>query len=233
MMRYLNFALAPLVLACTLANVHAAGMQPQASVVVIEEADGEGSVDIKNTDPHTSILLTAIENIPEDTDDLLAILPPMARVDAGKTQRIRFVLTSKTPLTTERLKRVTFEGVPPKSAGDSKVRVTFIQNLPLIIRPAGLEKDLTPWKNLKWTLGQNGLEVKNPSPYVVRLGQGVQTIPDNTSWLLPKAYILPGESIKVALKDKSNSGERKYVRISPATTWGFTVDSYDAPVTAQ
>lgn len=212
-------------------SVHAAGMLPQASVVIVEEADGEGSIDIKNTDSHVSILLTTVENTSEDSEELITVLPPMARVEPGKTQKVRFVLTSNEPLQTERLKRVTFEGVPPKvGENESKVRVTFIQNLPVIIRPSGLDVNLTPWEGLKWRLINGGLEVSNPTSYVVRLGQALQTLPDGASWTLTKPYILPGETLTMASGNSASHGVAKHVRISPATTWGFTVDKYDAEI---
>ncbi|VEI65429.1 fimbria/pilus chaperone family protein [Serratia rubidaea] len=213
------------------AGASATGMVPETSVVIVEQADGEGAINIKNTDAFPVLLLTTLVDTADDKDSLLAVTPPAARVEPGKTQRVRFIVTSKTPLKTERLKRVTFEGVPPQQKGKNEVRMTVRQNLPVIIRPAGLERDLAPWKRLKWTLNGDALTVSNPSPYVVRLGQGVQTLPDNTNWILPNSYVLPGQTLTVKPDGgKQKSGASQQVRISPATTWGYTVNSYDAPL---
>jgi P pilus assembly chaperone PapD len=211
------------------AGASATGMVPETSVVIVEQADGEGAINIKNTDAFPVLLLTTLVDTADDKESLLAVTPPAARVEPGKTQRVRFIVTSKTPLKTERLKRVTFEGVPPQQKGKNEVRMTVRQNLPVIIRPAGLEKDFAPWKRLKWTLSGDALTVSNPSPYVVRLGTEVQTRPDNSAWMLPNSYVLPGQTLTL----KPNGGNKKQgapqqVRISPATTWGYTVDSYDA-----
>jgi len=207
---------------------HATGMVPETSVVIVEESDGEGAITIKNTDAFPVLLLTNLENIADDRESLLSVTPPAARVEPGKSQRVRFIMTSKTPLKTERLKRVTFEGVPPQQKGKNEVRMTVRQNLPVIIRPAGLEKDMAPWKKLDWKMSGDSLTVSNPSPYVVRLGQGVQTLPDNTSWTLPNAYVLPGQTLTLKQDGKTKPGAATQVRISPATTWGYTVNSYDA-----
>ncbi len=126
------------------ATALASGAVPDSSVVIVEGADGEGSINVKNTDPYPVLLLTQLENIPEDSENLLTVTPPAARVEPGKSQSVRFLLTSKEPLKTERLKRVTFEGVPPQQKGKSEVRMTVRQNLPLIIRPAGLARDEAP-----------------------------------------------------------------------------------------
>jgi P pilus assembly chaperone PapD len=208
----------------------ASGAVPDSSVVIVEAADGEGSINVKNTDPYPVLLLTQLENIPEDSESLLTVTPPAARVEAGKSQSVRFLLTSKEPLKTERLKRVTFEGVPPQQKGKSEVRMTVRQNLPLIIRPAGLARDDAPWKHLVWQLAAGKLTVSNPSPYVVRLGQGVQTLPGNSAWTLATSYVLPGQTLTLTQNGNKAPGSDTQVRISPATTWGFSVDHYDAPL---
>lgn len=208
--------------------IYATGMVPETSVVIVEQDDGEGVINVKNTDSFPVLLLTTLENIKEDDAVLLAISPPAARVEPGKSQSIRFMLTDMEPLKTERLKRVSFEGVPPQNVGENKVRMTVRQNLPVIIRPSGLEKDLAPWKRLSWTMKGNNLVVTNSSPYVVRLGQQVQTLPGNESWLLPNAYVLPGQTLTVSKVSSEIAIAAQHVRISPATTWGYTVESYDA-----
>ncbi|KMM79223.1 fimbria/pilus chaperone family protein [Pseudomonas deceptionensis] len=208
----------------------ATGMVPETSVVIVEQEDGEGAINVKNTDAFPVLLLTTLENIEDDGENLLTITPPTARVEPGNSQRVRFIITNKEPLKTERLKRVTFEGVPPQQKGKNEVRVTMRQNLPVIIRPAGLEKDLSPWKRLAWKQIGGSITVSNPSPYVVRLGQGIQTLPDNTNWTLPNTYVLPGQTLTIKPDDNTNPGEAQQVRISPATTWGYTVNTYDAPL---
>jgi len=205
-------------------------MVPETSVVIVEQEDGEGAINVKNTDAFPVLLLTTLENIEDDGENLLTITPPTARVEPGNSQRVRFIITNKEPLKTERLKRVTFEGVPPQQKGKNEVRVTMRQNLPVIIRPAGLEKDLSPWKRLAWKQIGGSITVSNPSPYVVRLGQGIQTLPDNTNWTLPNTYVLPGQTLTIKPDDNTNPGEAQQVRISPATTWGYTVNTYDAPL---
>lgn len=215
------------------AGAQATGMLPETSVVIVEEGDGEGAINLQNTDSFPVLLLTTLQNIEQDTEKLLVVTPPAARVEPGKTQRVRFMLTAKTPLKTERLKRVVFEGVPPQEKDKNVVRMTVRQNLPVIIRPAGLARDEAPWKRLIWSLKGGVLSVNNPSAYVVRLGQGVITLPDQATWMLPHTYVLPGQRLTLTRKAKrgdANTGAAGKVRISPATTWGFTVDSYEAPL---
>lgn len=210
---------------------HATGVVPETSVVIVEQSDGEGAINIKNTDNFPVLLLTTIEYLPEDKSQLLTVTPPAARIEPGKSQRVRFMMLDKTPLTTERLERVSFEGVPPQQKGKNEVRMIISQNLPVLIRPAGLAKDDSPWTHLVWKQAGNTLTVNNPSPYVVRLGQGVQTLPNKGNWTLPSPYVLPGQTLTLKATGAVNAGQQTQVRIYPATTWGYVVKNYDAPVT--
>lgn len=211
-------------------GAHATGILPETSVVIVEEEDGEGAINLKNTDAFPVLLLTNLQDVESETGRLLTVTPPAARVEPGKTQRVRFILTSKVPLKTEHLMRVAFDGVPPQEKGKNVVRMTVRQNLPVIIRPDGLIRDKAPWERLVWTPKAGKLSVSNPSPYVVRLGQSVTILPQGSNWSLPHAWILPGQRLTLSGKDNISNAEKGKVRISPATAWGFSVDNYDAPL---
>lgn len=211
-------------------QAYATGMVPETSVVIVEQADGEGALNIQNTDPTPVLLLTTLQDTPDDKEQLLTVTPPAARVEPGKSQRVRFILTTKEPLKTERLKRVVVEGVPPQKKDSSEVRMTVRQNLPVIIRPAGLAKEMAPWKRLNWKMQGDQLTVSNDSPYVVRLNQAVQTLPNRNVYMLPNSYVLPGQKFTLTAQDGKKAGNAQQVRISPATTWGYSVDTYDAPL---
>ncbi|SUI51459.1 putative fimbrial chaperone protein [Serratia quinivorans] len=73
--------------------------------------------------------------------------------------------------------------------------------------------------------------MSNPSPYVVRLGEGVQTLPGNGVWTLPHSYVLPGQILTLTQSGTKPLSAETQVRIAPATTWGFSVAHYDAPLT--
>jgi P pilus assembly chaperone PapD len=132
------------------------GMVPDTSVVIVNEAEGEASVTVTNTDDKLALLHVTLEDIPEDTATLLFVTPPLARVEPGKSQLIRFILQSPEPLTTQRLKRVIFEGMPQgrstAQAGHAQVGVTVRQNLPVIVHPKGLDPNRTPWTGLEWRI---------------------------------------------------------------------------------
>lgn len=120
-------------------GVHAAGMVPETSLLVIDEATHSGTINVKNTDSHPSLLYTDVVDLPDDKGLKLVTTQPVVRLEPGQTQQLRFILQTSKPLDVEHYKRVTFEGIPPKS-DDNKVKIgiNIRQDLPVLIRPAKL-----------------------------------------------------------------------------------------------
>lgn len=202
-----------------ISHANASGLRLETSVVVVEAQDGEGVISVKNTDEEPVLLYSEIVDVPEDKDPLLLVTPPITRVEPGETQTVRFLLKSKEKLSTERLKRATFEGIP--QTAPNKVRVNIRQNIPIIIRPAGLAKNNAPWKLLQWTASEQGVSVKNTGPYVVRMSQEVILEPGARSAALPKNYILPGETVALSTKP---AGKVQTIKYTPATLNGYFTD---------
>ncbi|WP_339433779.1 MULTISPECIES: fimbria/pilus chaperone family protein [unclassified Pseudomonas] len=210
--------------------VRAAGMVPETPVVVLDEGVGEAGINVLNSESHPALLHTSIEDVPQDTESLLLLTPPVARVEPGTTQRVRFILRSAEPLQTERLKRVVFEGIAPQdSTGKAQVSLSVRQNIPVILRPAKLPVDREPWKHLVWTRQGSVVQVRNPSPYVVRLGHAVNLLPGEQEIDLGRTYVLPGEQL--TLSGAVDPGRRPtQVRLFPVTTYGFAIGHVDAPL---
>jgi P pilus assembly chaperone PapD len=219
-------------LVCAASGAHATGVVPETSVVIVNEADGEGSINVKNTDPGPVLLYSSLKDVPEDSAHLLIVTPPVARVDGGKSQLVRFIMDNAEPLKTERFKRVVFEGIPSTEKGKNKVQVTIRQDLPVIIHPRDLDPNREPWTLLKWSRAKDKLTVSNDSAYVVRLDQKIQLEPNDTKLQISKTYILPGEHIEVPVTDGSALAAATKVRLFPATVYGYAVASYDAPLVA-
>ena len=208
------------------------GMQPETTVVILYEEEGEASIQIKNTDGGSALLHSAVESIPEDLESLVVITPPVTRVDAGETQLVRFLAANEQPLKTQRLKRVTFEGIPQRKTGPgATVGVTLRQNLPLILHPKGLARHPAPWKELTWHLEKSRLVVRNDSPYVVRLSPELELNPHKVSVMLSRDYVLPGEALAVEIDATQPAATS--VTLQPATVYGFAVARHEAPLLAE
>lgn len=208
--------------------VHAIGVVPETSVVIVDAADGESTIGVKNTDATPTLLYTSIVDLPEDRDDLVLVTQPMSRVEAGRTQLVRFVLHGNTPIKVQRLKRVTFEGIPPLKPGEHVIKTVVRQDLPLIIHPRGLARDEAPWKHLTWSIEGDDIVARNDSPYVVRLAQRLEIMPRHITVTLPKSYVLPGETLHA--RASGPLADATHVRLFPATVYGFSVKHFDAPL---
>ncbi|MBD1597582.1 fimbria/pilus chaperone family protein [Pseudomonas typographi] len=212
---------------CPISAAWAAGMQPETTVVLIHAGDGEGSLNVRNSDPQAALLHTVLEDLPEDTAELLIVTPPVARVEAGKSQLVRFILQPTEPIETQRMKRVIFEGIAPKNPdGSSRVNITVRHGLPVIIHPQGMPVKRDPWTQLQWSVEGGQLVGHNPSPYVVRLANQVMLLPGKQTIGLPSTYILPSQRITQPLPP--GVPVVSAVRVYPASLYGFAVAPYEA-----
>lgn len=205
----------------------ASGMLPQTSVLLVDEGKGEASMNITNTDAFPSLLYTKIVDLPGgDKSIQLIVTQPVVRVDAGQMQKIRFILHKDKPLVQEEMKRVVFEGIPPKHSGNNELKVTIRQDLPVIIHPAGLAEDLSPWKHLIWQKKGADLEVRNPSKYVVRMVASFKGLPSGKAGILTKTYLQPNGSITVKMPAPGDSKVEFY----PASRYGYKGERYTASI---
>lgn len=203
------------------------GMVPDTTLLLVNEGDKSSSINIKNTDTTADLLYTRVIDLPDDSGPHLLVTQPVTRVEAGQTQQVRFILTTDKPLTTEHLKRVTFEGIPPEIKDGHKIRLNVRQDLPVLIHPASLPVVKDAWTLLTWHLQGNSLTVKNPSPYVVRLAEQVELLPSKGHGNLGKTYLLPGQSISTHVTGAAGSTDHQ-VKFVPASRYGVHVENYTA-----
>lgn len=203
-------------------NGFATGMVPETSVLLVDAKNGEASMNVTNTDSLPSLLYTNIVDLPDsDKSVRLIVSQPVVRVEGGRVQRMRFLLQTSAPLKYEQLKRVTFEGIPPKEKGKDRVSVTVRQDLPVIIHPAGLVEETQPWKFLEWKKEGDRLILSNPSDYVVRMTQVIKTLPSNKTGALNKTYMLPHTSTTVKLPTATDT----QIEFYPASRYGYKGES--------
>lgn len=209
------------------AQVWATGMVPETSVLLVDAQKGEASMSVTNTDPKPALLYTNIVDLPESNKSVhLIVSQPVVRVEAGAVQRVRFMLQMDKPLLHEDLKRVTFEGIPAKEKGKDRLGVTLRQDLPVIIHPAGLAEDTTPWKHLQWRKKGDMLEVSNPSSYVVRMTSTFTSLPSGRAGTLNKTYLLPHTSMTVKLPHAADTKVEFY----PASRYGYKGERQISPL---
>lgn len=229
-------AIAGAFLACHLDILaHASGMRPDMAAVIVEESKGEATVKVTNTDSAPALLYTRIEEVKPVPNHPVPVIitPPIARVEGGEVQLVRVILQTPQPLTVEHYKRIIFEGIPQRAAGEGhQVNFTVRQNLPLVIRPKGLTSHSEPWKSLLWSIDTAGrLHVDNPSPYVVRLSNRLHLLPKGGARTLPNPYILPGETITLPQPLSVADKRVKAIKIEPVDDDGLPIQGgYTVPL---
>lgn len=212
-------------------SAYATGMTPEFSVLLVNANDNGASINVKNTDDKAELLYTTVADItgPQNNNTKLIATQPIVRVEAGESQRVRFVLDTQNPFTVEQYKRVSFEGIPQaKPSGTKQITATIRQTIPVIIRPANVPDYATPWDKLVWKTAGNALIVSNPSPYVVRLSQQVKTLPSGNKGMLSKTWILPGETETIKMEKTVADSQ---INIFPASRFGIAVNNYTTTIT--
>lgn len=212
-------------------SAYATGMTPEFSVLLVNANDNGASINVKNTDDKAELLYTTVADItgPQNNNTKLIATQPIVRVEAGESQRVRFVLDTQNPFTVEQYKRVSFEGIPQaKPSGTKQITATIRQTIPVIIRPANVPDYATPWDKLVWKTAGNALIVSNPSPYVVRLSQQVKTLPSGNKGMLSKTWVLPGETETIKMEKTVADSQ---INIFPASRFGIAVNNYTTTIT--
>lgn len=218
----LSFAIIAPILSVSTAN--ASGMKLETSVVVVNTADGEGVMTLKNTDAKPVLLYSSVENLPGDKEESLVVTPPVVRVNPGDNQTVRFMLKTP-PKAVEQFKRAIFEGIPASDKTSEKLQITVRQNVPLIIHPSGLKENLEPWTLLQFKqIGSDSLQITNSGAYVVRMNPTITVLPQNISGVMPRAYMLPGDVVTVKFNSTVTNGQQ--AKITPANLYGYFVEPY-------
>lgn len=203
----------------------AAGMKPQVPVLFIDDENREATITVENTDSSPALLHSSLQTIPEDRENKLILTPQLARVEAGDKQQVRVVLKEGITLTTQTMQRIYFTPVPTDDGKKNRARVTIGQNIPVILSPASLPLNTTPWQGLTVQRAGTSLFINNPTPYIVRLTTQIDLLPGKTRVELPKTYILPHESITLALPQGVSHAQS--LRLHPVTRFGILTAPYE------
>ncbi|MGK3144121.1 fimbria/pilus chaperone family protein [Pantoea sp. C2G6] len=209
------------------ATASAAGMKPEVPVLFLDDQNREVTITVLNTDNSTALLHSRLQTIPEDPENKLIITPQLVRVDGGKKQQVRVVLKDGVKLDKQRMQRIDFVSIPQDDGKKNRARILIGQNIPVILSPADLPLNTTPWTGLTFHRSGASLSVENPSRYIVRLTKEVDLLPGNQQVELKKTYILPGEKFSLALPQAAAAGV-KSVRLHPVTRYGILTTPYDA-----
>lgn len=134
---------------------------------------------------------------PEDISTPFSMSPPIARVNAGRSQVVRLVYTGE-PQSKDKESLYFFNmlEVPPKSDEPNKLSFAIRTRIKLFFRPKVLENDpIASADKLQWSLKRNTanawvIEAYNPTPFhmsffALKLVDGNTMVPVNEGGMLP------------------------------------------------
>jgi P pilus assembly chaperone PapD len=134
------------------------------------------------------------------------LMPPLARIDAGKSQTLRLIYAGDPlPQDRESVYYLNVLEIPPKPAsrerGENVVQVALRSRVKVFYRPSELGTDSgRAHTQLNWKLLHEGLhwtlEGSNPTPYHVSLTEvTIDDVPDS----LGSGMLAPGETLRFPL----------------------------------
>ena len=150
-------------------------------VIYLEQAR-EITVQVNNVGEAPSLVQSWIdsgnpEQTAEDSDAPFLLTPPIARVEAGRSQALRVIFTgADLPKDRESLFWLNVLDVAPspKESGEEQnyLQVAFRSRIKLFYRPKGLPDTANdaPSK-LRWSWSDGKLRAENPTPYHVTLAE--------------------------------------------------------------
>jgi P pilus assembly chaperone PapD len=201
-----------------------ASFKLESTTVILKESDGRTSFTIDNTSANPILLVTKLIDLDDrGFSKQVLISPPVARIDAGQSQQINFVLKKGTVLDSEVLLKAAFEGVEQVSGNATVMPIR--QEIGFLIQPNAVPQIKTPWEELVFSTSGNNLVIKNPSKYVVRLGPQVFLVPGNEVVALGNPYIMPGSTRQFAINSSPTS-----VKVTPLSRYGFALPEVVLPV---
>ena len=189
--------------------------------IIFNAKDNESRIQLKNNGKSPYLLQLWIDDgnpkaRPGESNVPFLINPPVIRIDPEKGQAIHITAPSITlPQEKESLFWFNMLEIPPKStatdASTNQLQLALRTRVKLFYRPNNLiPEPVEAYKNLTFSLNENILSVKNPSPYYITFSKIEIRKSKNTKILgsvekFPEHMIAPNGGMKLSLTIKEPS----------------------------
>jgi len=196
-----------------------AAFQLESMGIILDESTGRVNFSVKNTSSEPILLATTVGDLDDKTfSKSVLVSPPIARIEAGQSQQVNFVLKQGTALSHEVMLKASFEGIG--QARDNSTRIPIRQSISLIVQPKSVGVSKSPWDDLSLTLSGERLVIKNTGLHVIRLAPQLLLLPSKKIVPLDNYFLMAGEEKSVKVE-----GKPAEVEITPLSRYGFKQDN--------
>lgn len=146
--------------------VFGAGYSFEASRVIIDHGNREGSIVLKNSSSKNILTMSRVldSNFTETTS--AESLPRLFVTQAGKSSVIRInVFADRLPTDRETLFYLYGKLFDAHKKGEQKLKINYINRIKIFYRPKSItESMIAAIENLQWSVNNQTLKARNPSP---------------------------------------------------------------------
>lgn len=186
----------------SLAQVQGAdGVTIDRSRVVIEGGKADATLGVSNFLKQPVLVQTSFLNLKNENSSAFLASPPLYRLEAQQSNRIRILKVESLPDDIESVFKVQVTFIPTTPSGQkSQLGIAYGQRIKLFYRPKGLQGDCRYVADqLKWKLENGILSVQNPTKLSISMikldvkGKSIDTtmlMPNSSfQWQLPSKQL--------------------------------------------
>lgn len=189
--------------------------------VIYDGSKKEVSLSVRNPDSSPYLVQSSIDTLAGGVQKApFIITPPLYRLDAGKENLMRIILTDNLPQDKESMYWLHVKGIPSAPRGKNTLQIAIATSIKLIYRPEALksinvENEVN---KLTWQRVGNQLQVKNSAPCFINFNE----ITVAGKKLESVSYVAPGSTASFALPAGVSGSNVQYTVINDFGAAGKT-----------
>ena len=165
-----GFAVASLFFCQGLSLGHAAekgGVSLESTRVVFREGANEATLGVSNSLSEPVLVHSSFEHVSGEKSNAFMAIPPLFKLDADRTSRMRIVKVAELPQDRESVFFIHVVSIP---SGNKKLNIGLGQRIKVFYRPKGLVGDCEyAAQNLSWSFTDGKLIAHNPTQLSVSM----------------------------------------------------------------
>lgn len=181
--------------------------------VIYDGSKKEASLSVRNPDNSPYLVQSSIDTLTGGVQKAPFIMtPPLFRLDGGKENLMRIILTDNLPQDKESMYWLHVKGIPSAPRNKNTLQIAIATSIKLIYRPDSLKSiDVEKEANkLSWQRVGNQLQVKNGAPCFINFNE----ITVNGKKLENVSYVAPGSAASFDLPASVSGGNVQFTVIS-------------------